>query len=229
MSPGQIWGILLLPLAAAQPAPVVTTASDIRAYCAALPNNTLIIGMVTKGNTELTLQRWRPTFDAYLSASTSKYGCLTRLVPLEFDSYTTATVNKEIDFIFPNPSAFQEMQNLYSVHEFLSVKRNFGAEQELDRFGGVIVRAAGRHTDILTIADLGQHPGLTICGVDAKAFGGWQIQWYEVRWPVPASPPPGCSPSPHRVAQHLPFPVFDKQPAVCLGFVPDAQERRRHL
>ena len=32
---------------------------EIKAYCASLPDSTLVIGMVTKGNAELTLQRWR--------------------------------------------------------------------------------------------------------------------------------------------------------------------------
>ena len=35
------------------------TIEEINAYCASLPNSTLVIGMVTKGNAELTLQRWR--------------------------------------------------------------------------------------------------------------------------------------------------------------------------
>ena len=35
------------------------TIEEIKAYCASLPNSTLVIGMVTKGNAELTLQRWR--------------------------------------------------------------------------------------------------------------------------------------------------------------------------
>ena len=35
------------------------TIEEIKSYCASLPNSTLVIGMVTKGNAELTLQRWR--------------------------------------------------------------------------------------------------------------------------------------------------------------------------
>lgn len=35
------------------------TIEEIRSYCASLPNSTLIIGMVTRGNAELTLTRWR--------------------------------------------------------------------------------------------------------------------------------------------------------------------------
>eukprot|EP00965_Chrysotila_dentata_P117520 3883148-Pleurochrysis_carterae.AAC.2 len=70
-------------------------------------NNTIVIGMVTKGNTELTLARWRPTFETYLTSEIEKYGCRTRLVPLQFDTYETATRNKTIDLIFPNPTAFQ--------------------------------------------------------------------------------------------------------------------------
>lgn len=156
------------------------SAAEIRAYCSSLPNQTLIIGMVTKGNAELTLQRWRPTFQNYLSNFTIAYGCHTTLVPLEFDTYEPMTASKQIDFIFPNPTAFQEMKTKYGIVEFLSVKRNFGEDQELDRFGGVIVRAADHLTDVVELGDLLRHKGISMCAVDPGAFGGWQIQWYEM-------------------------------------------------
>eukprot|EP00966_Prymnesium_polylepis_P103549 2397556-Prymnesium_polylepis.1 len=110
----------------------------------------------------------------------SDYGCATKLIPLQFDTYEAHTANRTIDFIFPNPTAFQEMKSKYGVHEFLSVKRNFGADQELDRFGGVIVRAATHLKDVLELADLQTHPGLRVCAVNPNAFGGWHIQWYEM-------------------------------------------------
>uniref|UniRef100_A0A7S4BYK1 Tyrosine-protein kinase ephrin type A/B receptor-like domain-containing protein n=1 Tax=Chrysotila carterae TaxID=13221 RepID=A0A7S4BYK1_CHRCT len=153
---------------------------SVKLLCSQFENNTIVIGMVTKGNTELTLARWRPTFETYLTSEIEKYGCRTRLVPLQFDTYETATRNKTIDLIFPNPTAFQEMKDKYGVHEFVSVKRNFGEDQELDRFGGVIVRAAGRFTDMITVADMAKHPGITICGVNPNAFGGWHVQIYEM-------------------------------------------------
>ena len=109
--------------------PTGLTAGEIRNWCGSRPNSTLVFGMVTKGNAELTLKLWRPTFDTYLTKSTSAYGCQTRLLPLEFDSYDAKTANQEIDFIFPNPTAFTEMKDRYGVQEFLSVKRNFGADQ----------------------------------------------------------------------------------------------------
>ena len=40
---------------------------------------------------------------------------------------------------------------MYGVHEFLSVKRNFGENQQLDRFGGVIVRSSTRFTDVVNL------------------------------------------------------------------------------
>ena len=154
---------------------------DIAALCARFPNSTMTVGMVTKGNTELTLRRWRPTFEDYLSSSLASYGCRSKLVPLQFDTYENMTANGEVDFVFPNPTAFQELKDKYNIHEFLSVKRNFGADQELDRFGGVIVRAAARHTAIVEVADLLTHgQGLTVCGVNSNAFGGWHIQWLEM-------------------------------------------------
>ena len=78
------------------------TMGEIRDWCGSRQNSPLVFGMVFKGNAELTLARWRPTFDTYLSDSTSAYGCQTRLVPVEFDSYDAKTANHEIDFIFPN-------------------------------------------------------------------------------------------------------------------------------
>ena len=77
---------------------------EMRAMCAKFPNSTLTIGMVTKGNTELTLQRWRPTFEGFLTNSTKSYGCYAKLVPLQFDTYTNMTRDKKIDYIFPNPT-----------------------------------------------------------------------------------------------------------------------------
>lgn len=154
--------------------------NGIRAYCRHLQAATLVIGIITKGNTELTLQRWQPTFETYLSRSLQPYGCATRLVPLHFHTYEALVANRSIDFIFPNPTAFQEMKAKYGVQAFLSVKRNFAGNQELDRFGGVIVRAAKRHTDVSSLADLRSRTGLRVCAVNPSAFGGWQIQWYEM-------------------------------------------------
>ena len=112
----------------------------------------------------------------------SSYGCKTKLVPLSFDDYTNKTRDKEIDFIFPNPTAFQEMKELYDIHAFLSVKRpnNFGGDQPLDRFGGVVVRSSTRFTDVINLEDINKHESVTVCGVNADAFGGWQIQLYEM-------------------------------------------------
>lgn len=110
----------------------------------------------------------------------STYGCKTKLVPLEFDDYTTKTRDKEIDFIFPNPTAFQEMKELYDVNAFLSVKRNFGVGQQLDRFGGVIVRSSSNFTDVVNLVDINKYDRVTMCGVNENAFGGWQIQLYEM-------------------------------------------------
>jgi len=66
------------------------------------------------------------------------------------------------------------------VHPFLSVKRNFGDNQQLDRFGGVVVRSSARFTDVTTLSDLNKHASVTMCGVNENAFGGWQIQLYEL-------------------------------------------------
>jgi hypothetical protein len=158
------------------------TADAIKAVCDGLPNKTIVIGMVTKGNVELTLQRWRPTFEDYLTSAMADfgYGCRTRLVPLGFDDYEEHTANKSIDIIFPNPTAFQEMQDQYDVHPFLSVTRKFSGNQRLDRFGGVIVRSATRFQDVIEVGDIKKHPGIKVCAVNSKAFGGWQIQWYEM-------------------------------------------------
>lgn len=170
---------LFLPLLSWAPVARALGFEEIQEFCANLDNNTLVIGMVTKGNTELTLSRWSMTFETYLSSELAQYGCRTKLIPLEFDTYESHTKNATIDFIFPNPTAFQEMQTLYGVHEFLSVRRNFGANVSLDRFGGVIVRSAHRYTEIELISDLAQK-SLTICAVNSAAFGGWQIQWFEM-------------------------------------------------
>lgn len=161
------------------------TADKIKQICESLPNKTIVIGMITKGNVELTLQRWNRTFENYLTTDMTDngYGCKTRLVPLGFDDYDAAIANKDIDVFFPNPTAFQEMKDKYNIKEFLSVTRKFGDNQRLDRFGGVIVRAASKYTDIIEVADILKYSGLQrlkICGVNENAFGGWHIQWYEM-------------------------------------------------
>ena len=67
------------------------------------------------------------------------------------------------------------MKNRYGVTEFLSVKRNFGSG-ELDRFGGVIVRASDRHTNIMSLSDLKDNPGaavyMTYCVLSVYLFVG---------------------------------------------------------
>ena len=83
--------LLVLVLASSIATSDALTITEIKEYCAQLPNRTLVIGMVTKGNTELTLQRWRPTFDDYLTTNLVQYGCRTKVVPLQFDSYNNKT------------------------------------------------------------------------------------------------------------------------------------------
>ncbi len=154
---------------------------DIAALCASFPNSTVSIGMVTRGSTQLILDRWSPTFETYLTDRLEKYGCRTKLVPLQFDTYDDMVKEQKIEFVFPNPTAFQELKDKYGVHEFISVKRKFGDSQELDRFGGVIVRSARNFTSIKTLADLKRDGrGMTVCGVNSNAFGGWHIQWLEM-------------------------------------------------
>jgi len=154
---------------------------EIAALCASFFNSTVKIGMVTRGSTQLILDRWTPTFETYLTASLSEYGCQTQLVPLDFDTYDDLVKNQAIEFVFPNPTAFQELKDKYGVNEFLSVRRNFGEDNVLDRFGGVIVRSARNYTNIVTIADLKEHGrGMRLCAVNPNAFGGWHIQWLEM-------------------------------------------------
>eukprot|EP00965_Chrysotila_dentata_P039274 1304776-Pleurochrysis_carterae.AAC.1 len=33
---------------------------------------------------------------------------------------------------------------------------------------------------MITVADMAKHPGITICGVNPNAFGGWHVQIYEM-------------------------------------------------
>lgn len=175
------WGLIICWLTLfSAPHVAAVSKADLQEMCAKL-NSKLRIGMVTRGNTELVLERWRPTFETYLSNELADYGCRTELLPLQFDTYENMTRDQEIEFIFPNPTAFQELADKYGLSPVLSVKRNFGSEQELDRFGGVIVRAAGQFDDIVDIEDIAKYPEqLTVCAVNPNAFGGWHIQWYEM-------------------------------------------------
>mmetsp|Transcript_18159 Transcript_18159/g.55511 ORF Transcript_18159/g.55511 Transcript_18159/m.55511 type:complete len:737 (-) Transcript_18159:316-2526(-) len=159
---------------------------DIIELCNGFPGNTIRIGVVTKGNLEKTLARWPATFETYLQEELADYGCNTTMVPLDFDVITPYTRDQEIDFIFPNPSAFVDLKEQFGINEFVSVKRNFAPQgsnetQELDQFGGVVVRAADRYTNINTFADLKANPQtMRVCAVKGGAFGGWHIQWYEM-------------------------------------------------
>ena len=152
---------------------------DITSICASFPNSTIRIGVITKGNAAKAMKEWPPTFVDYLGGKLAKYGCKTRVVPLDFHEYDDHTREKKIDFLFPNPTCFQEMKEKYGVHEFISVKRNWGGDDELDRFGGTIARRADRHTDIRTLADIKTKcVGCKVCLVNPAAFGGWHIQKY---------------------------------------------------
>ncbi len=132
------------------------------------------IGVLTKGNEPLTLQRWSSTADYLHQHIAARHF---RIVPLDFSQIEAAVSGAEIDFLLANPAIFAEMETAYGAAAMLTLKRRVLAERSAAVFAGAIVVKAGRH-DLRGIEHL---KNMRFAAVDPTSFGGWAMAWRQMK------------------------------------------------
>lgn len=136
--------------------------------------NTVRIGILTKGNPELTLKRWPATADYLNRAIPNRHF---EIVALDFRDTDAAVREKRIDFLFTNPANYVELEGRYGIHALLTLQRKLSTGDTSTFFAGVILVRADR-TDIQRFADLrGKH----FAAVDKDSFGGWAMAWRQMQ------------------------------------------------
>lgn len=132
------------------------------------------IGVLTKGNEALTMQRWPATAE-YLQNHIPAYKF--EIVPLNLHQIDNAVKEQKIDFLLTNPTSFIEMESRYGVSAVLTLNRRLSNEKSTFEFAAVVLTRAGR-------IGLQQYPdlkGKSFAAVDKAAFGGWAMAWYQMK------------------------------------------------
>jgi len=131
------------------------------------------VGVLTKGNIERTLTMWPPTVEDYLSSAIPD--CKFILVPLGFNEIGKSVKNAEIDFVLTNSASYVELESLYGVGRIATLKNLWRDDIFTTMFGAVIFTKNDR-VDIRNLNDIA---GKRFAAVNARAFGGWSMAWYE--------------------------------------------------
>ena len=132
------------------------------------------IGVLTKGNEALTMQRWPATAE-YLHSHIPSHKF--EIIPLDFDQIDTAVKQRSIDFLATNPASFVEMEARHGVSAVLTLNKRLANNDSTAEFAGVVVTQAGR-------ADLHSYPdlkGKSFMAVDETSFGGWAMAWHQMK------------------------------------------------
>ncbi len=146
----------------------------ISAVARAVDSTPVRIGVLTKGNEVLTMQRWPATAE-YLQARIPAYKF--KIVPLDLHQIDVAVKARKIDFLLTNPVSFVDMESEYGVNAVLSLNSRLNEKESLSTFAGVIFTAIGRN-DIQSLNDLKDK---TFAAVDETSFGGWAMAWREMK------------------------------------------------
>ncbi len=131
------------------------------------------IGVLTKGNQILTMQRWPATAE-YLQSKIP--GHTFKIVPLDFHQIEPAVKGGEIDFLITNPASFVEMESQHGVSAVLTLARYLNEGDAVSEFAGVVLSRSERD-DIRGFSDL---KGKSFMAVDETSFGGWAMAWYQM-------------------------------------------------
>ena len=154
---------------------------EIAELCMKLPSGNLTVGVVLQGTAASTLAEWGPTFHGYLGFQLSKHGCGANIVVLDSGDLNEALAQKRVHFVMLDPISFHEQSVKHGLRVFLGLRRPLGNHEATDQTGGVIARAAGKHTAVFTLSDLRTIPGkLTLCAASRTSFTGWYIQFAEM-------------------------------------------------
>ncbi|GAB5363215.1 hypothetical protein AAMO2058_000864500 [Amorphochlora amoebiformis] len=136
--------------------------------------NWKIGGLAIRGGKEF-IEHFKPTFVDFLTERVSplfSHPITFEIIPYNFSSIYTAVENKEVDFIFINPSIFSCMETEYGIAAILTI-RSLRLNYELDKFGGVFFTRADRH-DIVDLTDLKDK---ILEGEELSSLSGSKMQW----------------------------------------------------
>ena len=151
---------------------VICTISN--AFVRADEPETVKIGVLTKGNEALTMQRWPATAE-FLHRRIPAYKF--KIIPLDFHQIEPAVKDGNIDFLLANPACFVEMEGRYGVSAVLTLNRRLDNNASVNEFAGVVLSRAGRD-DIRDYPDL---KGKSFMAVDQTSFGGWAMAWHQMK------------------------------------------------
>eukprot|EP00808_Paulinella_micropora_P029346 g15244.t1 len=162
-------------------------ASDILFYqpieaCQDFPGNRLTVGVLYEEDKDEARERWQPTFEGILNGHFNRYQCYFDMQLLAWHEVQGAVQNQSVDLLFCNPDQFVQYRNSHKLRAVASVIKIFKGRM-YQTYGGVILRNASLHTDVLTLQDLaaaGAQRDLIACAPYESSFSGLYMQRYEL-------------------------------------------------
>ncbi len=116
---------------------------------------------------------WQPTIDFLNRRIPDRHFVLE---PRKLDDLTRDTAAGKFDFVLTNPGQYVELEALYGISR-LATLRNLRQGKPYDAFGSVIFTRAD-NTAVRSLRDV---KGKRFAGVKKKAFGAFQVAWYELQ------------------------------------------------
>lgn len=132
------------------------------------------IGMLSFRPIEETRQQWQE-LEQYLQQELPGYRI--QIVPYGYDALETAIRQRDIDFVFTNPSHYVQVQQQYGISAPLATLIRAELGRQLMEFGGVIVVRA----DDPSIQQLADLRGKRIASPSPSSLGGYQVQYLELK------------------------------------------------
>lgn len=128
-------------------------------------SETVTIGILANRGHQVTIKRWQPLAQ-YLDIQIPGYNF--EILPLGFESISSAVANHEADLFLINPGIFVELEIKYGVRPIATV-RTLRGDKGVSLFSGLIITRVDR-TDIRTFKDL---RGKSFVAVKNNSLGGW--------------------------------------------------------
>ena len=141
------------------------------------------VGVLAIRGVDAAYNEFNTTFNQYLTATAGQSFDLPiqfEMKPLNFLSLFSDTADRNVDFIYVNPSAYSCIESEYEAYSLVSQvsKRNIGGNiYNLKKFGGVIATHVN-NTDINTIIDLKDK---IIAAASISGLGSGQMQFREMK------------------------------------------------
>ncbi len=140
---------------------------------AAAEPETVRLGILHHRGPEVARRMWEPTI-RYLDRQVAGYRF--ELVPLSYDELFPAVARGAVDFTVTAAGLYVELELLHGVTRIATLMSS-GPKGDFSEYGGVLVARADRD-DIRTLDDI---RGKTLLVPSRLSFGGWQMQWRELK------------------------------------------------